>query len=43
MKKYTHAWIVFKAVERLGMIPEDDPNRRPAQTLVHWFMGHRAA
>ena len=41
MKKYTHAWIVFKAVERLGMIPEDDPNRRPAQTLVDWFMGHR--
>jgi len=41
MKKYTHAWIAFKAIERLEGIPQADPNWKPAQSIVKWFKSHK--
>ena len=41
MKKYTHAWIAFKAIERLEGIPESDPNRKPAKALIRWFKARK--
>jgi len=41
MKKYTHAWIAFKAIERLESITQNDPNCEAAESLIRWFMSHK--
>ena len=41
MKKYTHAWIAFKAIERLKKADLDDTNRKTANFLIRWFEDHK--
>lgn len=40
MKKYTHAWIAFKAIERLENA-ELGSKRDIANSLIKWFKNHR--
>ena len=41
MKKYTHAWIAFKAIERLQNAQLTDDNRKFADYLIEWFHSHK--
>ncbi|MBA4375291.1 MAG: hypothetical protein C0401_03845 [Anaerolinea sp.] len=41
MKKYTHAWIAFKAVERLAKVQLADANKPFADYLINWFEDHK--
>ena len=41
MKKYTHAWIAFKAIERLRSASLTDDNRAFADYLIEWFHDHK--
>ena len=41
MKKYTHAWIAFKAIERLKNADLNDTNRNYADFLIGWFENHK--
>ena len=41
MKKYTHAWIAFKAIERLEKVSLNDPDKKPADGLMQWFLCHK--
>ena len=41
MKKYTHAWIAFKAVERLQKVSLTDENKKFADFLIAWFENHK--
>jgi hypothetical protein len=41
MKKYTHAWIAFKAIERLRSASLTDANRAFADYLIDWFHDHK--
>jgi hypothetical protein len=41
MKKYTHAWLAFKAVERLENTHLSPGNRKYADSLIAWFQEHR--
>jgi hypothetical protein len=41
MKKFTHAWIAFKAIERLKNADLDDANRKAANFLIRWFENHK--
>jgi hypothetical protein len=41
MKQYTHAWLPFKAIQRLQTVQLSTTNRHAADALVTWFMGHR--
>jgi hypothetical protein len=42
MKAYTHAWIAFKAIERLERtIPPADRNWKYADGLINWFKCHK--
>ncbi len=41
MKKYTHAWIAFKAIERLQHASLTDENRVFADYLIEWFQSHK--
>ena len=36
MKQYTHAWIAFKAVERLESAPLPDEDRAFADGFIRW-------
>lgn len=41
MKKYTHAWIAFKAIERLRSASLTDENRAFADYLIEWFQSYK--
>ncbi|HLP02071.1 MAG TPA: hypothetical protein VK163_08595 [Opitutaceae bacterium] len=41
MKKYTHAWIACKAIERLQRAQLTGTDRADADDLTRWFMAHR--
>ena len=41
MKKYTHAWLAFRAIERLNRLPAAAPDKPYAVHLVNWFMRHK--
>lgn len=41
MKKYTHALIAFKAIERLKNANLTDENRAFANYLIEWFQSHK--
>ena len=41
MKKYTHAWLAFKAIERLEKSQHSAANQRYADNLVAWFKDHK--
>jgi hypothetical protein len=41
MKKYTHAWLAFKAIERLETSSHSQDNQKYADNLVAWFKGHK--
>lgn len=41
MKKYTHAWIAFKAIERLESAQHSAGNLKPAQDIVRWFKARK--
>jgi hypothetical protein len=41
MKKYTHAWLAFKAIERLASVTLSDANRKYADSLITWFSNHK--
>ncbi len=41
MKKYTHAWIAFKAIERLQNAKLSDDNRKFADYLIEWFQSFK--
>lgn len=41
MKKYTHAWIAFKAIERLQNAQLTEDNRKFADYLIEWFHSHK--
>jgi len=41
MKKYTHAWLAFKAIERLENVDLSAANKRYAAGLIKWFKDHR--
>jgi len=41
MKKYTHAWLAFKAIERLEKAALDQADRAVADNLIRWFKNHR--
>jgi len=41
MKKYTHAWIAFKAIERLEKGKVADTDRKYADSLIKWFKGRK--
>ncbi|MBI9050364.1 MAG: hypothetical protein JEZ00_13155 [Anaerolineaceae bacterium] len=41
MKKFTHAWIAFKAIERLKNAALNDTNRNYADFLINWFENHK--
>lgn len=41
MKQYSHAWLAFKAIQRLRDVQLSDINRRAANILDDWFMEHR--
>jgi hypothetical protein len=40
MKQYSHAWLAFKAIERLQKA-DLGVNREAADKLIHWFWNHR--
>lgn len=41
MKKYTHAWLAFKAIERLEHTHLAKANKKYAANLVTWFKNHK--
>ncbi len=42
MKQFSHAWLAFKAIERLEKnVTLDTKNRRYADELIRWFWDHR--
>ena len=41
MKKYTHAWLAFKAIERLESAHVAQSNQIYVNTLVAWFKAHK--
>lgn len=41
MKKYTHAWLAFKAIERLETASVPSSNRPYADRLIRWFQSHK--
>ena len=41
MKKFTHAWIAFKAIERLKSADLKAANKNAAEFLVNWFENHK--
>jgi hypothetical protein len=41
MKKYTHAWLAFKAIQRLEMATLTREDRDCANSLIKWFHNHR--
>lgn len=41
MKQYTHAWLAFKAVERLERKGPSKKNRQYSKSLVKWFKDHK--
>lgn len=41
MKKYTHAWLAFKAIERLERCEVSDSDRKYANSLIKWFKSHK--
>ena len=41
MKKYTHAWLAFKAIERLENTNHSTSNQKYVNSLINWFMNHR--
>lgn len=41
MKKFTHAWIAFKAIERLQNTQLSQENRAFADYLIEWFQSHK--
>ncbi len=41
MKKYTHAWLAFKAIERLEKTKHSSTNQKFSDNLVAWFKGHK--
>lgn len=41
MKKYTHAWLAFKAIERLEKATLDQADRVVANNLIKWFKNHK--
>jgi len=41
MKKYTHAWLAFKAIERLETTHLARTNKKYAIHLVSWFKNHK--
>ncbi|MEA2114875.1 MAG: hypothetical protein U9P36_05770 [Thermodesulfobacteriota bacterium] len=41
VKKYTHAWLAFKAIERLEKSKHSSANQKYADNLVSWFKGHK--
>ena len=41
MKKFTHAWLAFMAIQRLETTNLSDKNRRYADKLIHWFKNHK--
>jgi len=41
MKKYTHAWLAFKAIERLEKASLEPADRTVANSLIEWFKNHR--
>jgi len=41
MKQYTHAWLAFKAIERLEKVDLSPPNRKYADSLITWFKINR--
>jgi hypothetical protein len=41
MKKFTHAWIAFKAIERLKTAELKPADRKYADFLINWFENHK--
>jgi hypothetical protein len=41
MKQFSHAWLAFKAIERLEKIVLDAEDRQYADDLIRWFWNHR--
>lgn len=41
VKKYTHAWLAFKAIERLENADFSDTNKPYADGLIRWFKNHK--
>ncbi len=41
MKQYTHAWLAFKAIERLERVSLSPQNRKYADGLIAWFKANR--
>jgi hypothetical protein len=41
MKKFTHAWIAFKAIERLKTVELNTTDRDYADFLINWFENHK--
>ena len=41
MNQYTHAWLAFRAVQRLDEVEHSRTNEAHARSLVSWFHGHR--
>ncbi len=41
MKQFSHAWLAFKAIERLERAELSQNNRQYADELIRWFWNHR--
>jgi len=41
MKQFSHAWLAFKAIERLEKAALTDSNRQYADELIRWLWDHR--
>lgn len=41
MKQFSHAWMAFKAIERLEKGALSDVNRQYADEFIRWFWNHR--
>ncbi|MBN1886119.1 MAG: hypothetical protein JW876_11445 [Candidatus Krumholzibacteriota bacterium] len=41
MNQYTHAWLAFRAVQRLDEVKHSRTSEAHARSLVSWFHGHR--
>lgn len=41
MKQYTHAWLAFKAIERLECSQHSAANQKYADKLIRWFQAYR--
>lgn len=41
MKQFSHAWLAFKAIERLELAPLSEANRQCANGLIRWLWNHR--